>query len=79
MTIIPDRSYLSLFPRLTTKLRARQFDTIEIIEAELQLVLNTLTKHNFKDSFKKWQTSWERCIRVEGDYSDGDVGQQAQS
>jgi hypothetical protein len=32
-----------------------QFDTIEIIQAELQMVLNTLTEHHFRDAFKKWQ------------------------
>jgi hypothetical protein len=50
------------------------FDTTETIEAELQVVLNTLKEHDFQDAFKKWQKRWERCIRSEGDYfkSDGD-------
>jgi hypothetical protein len=47
------------------------FDTIEVMEAELQVVLNT-TEHNFQDAFKKWQKYWEWCICVEGDFeSDG--------
>jgi predicted helicase len=29
------------------------FDTIEVIEAESQAVLNTLTDHDFQDAFKK--------------------------
>jgi hypothetical protein len=28
--------------------------TIEVIEAELQAVLNTLTEHDFQDAFTKW-------------------------
>jgi hypothetical protein len=43
------------------------FLTNEVIEAELQAVLNTFTKHNFQDTFKKWQKHWEWCIHVEGD------------
>jgi hypothetical protein len=35
------------------------------MEAESQAVLNILTEHDFQDAFKKWQKSWERCIRVE--------------
>jgi hypothetical protein len=56
------------------KLKARQFDTTEVIGAELQAVLNTLTEHDFQDSFKKWQKRWERCVRAEGDYFKGDGG-----
>jgi hypothetical protein len=36
------------------KLKGRHFDTIKVIEAESQAVLNTLTKHDFQDAFKKW-------------------------
>jgi hypothetical protein len=54
------------------KLESRHFDTIEVIKAESQPVLKTLTEHNFQGAFKKWQKHWERCIRVEGDYFEGD-------
>jgi hypothetical protein len=36
------------------------------------VVRNTLTGHNFQDSFKKLQERWERCIRVEEDYFERD-------
>jgi hypothetical protein len=65
------RSYFSLFPRL----KGRHFDTTEVMEAESQVVLNTLTEHFFQDAFKKWQKRWERCIRAEGDNFEGDGGQ----
>jgi hypothetical protein len=50
---------------LNIKLKGRHFETIEVVEAESQAVLNTFTEHDFQDAFKKWQTSWERCIRAE--------------
>jgi hypothetical protein len=34
-----------------------------VIKAESQLVLNTLTDHDFQDAFKKWSE-----VFVEGDY-----------
>jgi hypothetical protein len=40
------------------KLKDRYFDTSEVIEAESQAVLNTHTKHDFQDAFKKWQNCW---------------------
>jgi hypothetical protein len=37
-------------------------DTIKVIEAELQVVLSTLTVHDFQDAFKNWQKCWERAL-----------------
>jgi hypothetical protein len=36
------------------KLKSRHFYTTEVIEAESQAVLNTLTEHDFQDALKKW-------------------------
>jgi hypothetical protein len=38
-------------------------------------VLNTFTEYDFQDAFKKRQKRWERIIRAEGDYFEGDGGQ----
>jgi hypothetical protein len=45
-----------------------------VIEVESQVVLNILTEHKFKVAVKRWQKSWEWCIRAEGDYFEGDGG-----
>jgi hypothetical protein len=45
-----------------------------MIETESQAVMNTFTEHDFQDTLKKWQKGWERCIRAEGDYFEGDGG-----
>jgi hypothetical protein len=60
---------------LKIQLKGCHFDTVEVIEAESQVVLNTLTEHGFQDAFEKWQKRWERCISAEGDYFKGDGGQ----
>jgi hypothetical protein len=43
-----------LFPRLKVKLKDHHFDTVDVIEAESQVV-NTLTEHDFQDTFKMAQ------------------------
>jgi hypothetical protein len=53
ITVIPDQPYISLFPRLKIKVKGCHFDTIEVIEAELQAMLNTLTEDDLQDAFKK--------------------------
>jgi hypothetical protein len=40
---------------LKIKLKGRYFDTIEVIKAESQEVLNTVTEHDFQDAIRKWQ------------------------
>jgi predicted helicase len=39
---------------LKIKLKGRHFDTIEVMEAESQAVLSSLTEHDFQDAFKKF-------------------------
>jgi hypothetical protein len=56
-------------------LKGRHFVTTEVIEAELQAVLNTLTEHDFQDAFKKWQKRWDWCLCAEGDCFKVDGGQ----
>jgi hypothetical protein len=51
MAVAPHLPYFSLFPRLKLKLKSRHFDTIGLIEAESQAVLNTFTEHDFQDAF----------------------------
>jgi hypothetical protein len=55
MTVICHPPYFSLFPQFSIKLKGCHFDTVEVIKAELQMVLNTLAEHDFQDAFKKWQ------------------------
>jgi hypothetical protein len=75
MTVFPHPPYFSLFARLKINLKNLHFETIEVIEAESQAVLNTLTGHDFQNAFKKLQKLWERCICAEGDCFEGSCGQ----
>jgi hypothetical protein len=61
----PKLTVLFPVPLLKVKLKGRHFDTIEVIEAESQAVLNTLTEHGFQNAFKKLQKMWEQCKREE--------------
>jgi hypothetical protein len=57
MSVVPHPSYFSLIPLLKIKLKDRRFDTIEVFEAELQEVLDTLTEHDFQDAFKNGRSA----------------------
>jgi hypothetical protein len=75
MTVVPHPPYFSLFPRLKIKLKGHQLDAIEVIEAESQAVLNTLTEHDFQGWIYKMTKTLGTEICVEGGYLEGDVGQ----
>jgi hypothetical protein len=53
---------------LKIKLKSRHFDTTEVIDAELRVVLNTLTEHDLTECILKCQKHWEWCIHMKGDY-----------
>jgi hypothetical protein len=75
MTVVPHPPYLSLFPRFKIKVKEWYFYTTEVIEAESQAALNTLTEHDYLDALKKGHNRWERCICSEEDYCECDGGQ----
>jgi hypothetical protein len=53
MTVVSNPPYFSVFARLKIKLKSRHiFSGIEVIEAESQAVLNTLTEHDFRMHLK---------------------------
>jgi hypothetical protein len=43
---------------LKIKPKGRHFDTTEVMEAESQTLLNSLTEHGFQDPFIKWRKRW---------------------
>jgi hypothetical protein len=63
MAVIPHPPYspdlapcdFFLFPKMKLKLKGRQFDTNEKIQAESQRVLDTLTEKDFEEAFRKWR------------------------
>jgi len=61
-----------LFPKLKLKLKGRQFDTIEEIQAKSQRVPDTLTEKDFQGAFQKWRRWWDRCLHAGGNYFEGD-------
>jgi hypothetical protein len=56
------------------KLKGRRFDNIEVIHAESQRVLDSLTEQDFEEVFQKWRRRWDQCVHEGGDYFEGDGG-----
>jgi hypothetical protein len=51
-TVVPTYTTV-LFPQLETDLKGCHFGIPEVVKAESQVVLNTLTEHDFQDAVKK--------------------------
>jgi hypothetical protein len=54
---------------LKIKLKGRHTDTVEVIVAESQEVLNTLTEHDSKDEFKNGRKAGNRAYARKGTIS----------
>jgi hypothetical protein len=51
---------------LKRKLKGRHFDTIEVIDAESQAVLNILTEYEFRMFLKKFRTAGNCAYTCKG-------------
>jgi len=56
------------------KLRGQRYDPVEEIQAKLQKVLKDADTKDFQDSFQSQQKRWDRRVRSQEDFSEGDSG-----
>ena len=80
ITVLPHPPYLPdlapcdffLFPMLKRPLRGRRFETIPEIKANVMKELKGIKKEVYLDCFHTWKHSWDKCVRWEGEYFEGD-------
>jgi hypothetical protein len=65
----------ALFPKLKMKLKRRHFETVSDIQKESQPVLNSIQENDFHIAFEAWKKQWDRCIRSQRVYFEGDGSQ----
>jgi len=53
-------------------IKGKRFESIWYIEAATTAQLKTHTKEDFQNCFRKWQERWDKCVRSEWDYFEGD-------
>jgi hypothetical protein len=64
----------ALFPKMKMKLK-RCFETVSDIKRESQAVLDSIKENDFHGAFEAWKKQWDRCIRSQGEYFEGDGSQ----
>jgi hypothetical protein len=57
------------------KLKGRRFETVSDIQKESQAVLDSIKENDFHCAFEAWEIQWDRCIRSQGNYFEGDGSQ----
>jgi hypothetical protein len=61
-----------LFPKLKTHLKGPNFGTVENVQAAATRALNKISSEDFLHCYEEWQQRWNRCIRSQGAYFEGD-------
>jgi hypothetical protein len=56
-------------------LKGRRFETVSDIQKESQAVLNSVKENDSTALLKRGKKGWDRCIRSQGDYFEGDGSQ----
>jgi histone-lysine N-methyltransferase SETMAR len=60
--------YFCLFPKIKSVLKVTHFVSVENVEAKTAEILNSLTEHDLRNCFERWQL----CVNSEGNYFEGD-------
>jgi len=61
-----------LLPKLKTHLKGHHFGTVENVQAAATRALNNISSKDFLHCYEEWQQCWNRCIRSQGAYFEGD-------
>jgi hypothetical protein len=64
-----------LFVRFKIKLKGRRFETVSDIQGESLAALDSINENYFHGALEVWRKRWDRRIRSQGDYSEGDGSQ----
>jgi hypothetical protein len=61
-----------LFSKLKMPLKERRFQTANAINENATRQLMAIPKKEFSDSFEKWMERWDKCVRSQEEYFEGD-------
>jgi hypothetical protein len=61
-----------LFPKLKIHLKGHHFGTVKYVQAAATRSLNNISSEDFLRCYEEWQQHWNRCIRPQGAYFEGD-------
>ena len=61
-----------LFSKLKLPLKGRRFQTANEIKMNATRQLTVIPKKEFLDCFEKWKECWDKCVRSQGEYFEGD-------
>jgi len=61
-----------LFPRMKRGLKGKCFQNVEEVREETTEALKAITLQEFQDCFEQWKKQWDKCIKSQGEYFEGD-------
>ena len=61
-----------LFPKVKTHLKGHHFGTVKNLQAAATRALNNISSVDFLRFHEEWQQRWNRCIRSQEAYFEGD-------
>jgi hypothetical protein len=65
----------AFFPKLKMKLKGQHFEMVSDIQKESQAILDNIKEIDFHSGFEAWEKLRDHCIHSQGDYFEGDGGQ----
>jgi hypothetical protein len=60
-----------LLPKLKLPLKGRRFQTVDEIKEKATRQLIAIPREDFADCFEKWKGQWDKCVRSQAEYFEG--------
>jgi hypothetical protein len=61
-----------LFSKLKLLLKGRRFQTANEIKYKARRQPMAIPKKELSECFEKWKECWDKCVRSQGEYFEGD-------
>jgi transposase len=61
-----------LFSKIKSVLKGTHFLSVENVKAKTAEILDTLTEHDLRNCFERWQHRMQLSVNSEGNYFEGD-------
>ena len=61
-----------LFPRMKRGMKGLRFDSVDDVKKKTTEELAAITEEEFQACFKQWKQRWDKCVKCNGEYFEGD-------
>jgi len=60
-----------LFPRMKKNMKGHRYEDLEEVKMQTRKELAAISKKEYEECFKQWEHRMDKCIALNGEYTEG--------